>query len=74
VEAWLISRSKLSTQEIRTLSSEEIHTQSTELSSSYSAGTLARAVAESKGEKWVGLHRRRNPATFRRLIRRTREH
>lgn len=77
VEAWLISRSKLSTQEIRTLSTEEIqtHSQNAELTSSYSAGTLARAVAETKGEKWVGLHRRRRePARFRRLIRRVREH
>jgi hypothetical protein len=67
VEAWLISRSKLTTQEIRTLSTEELetHTQSVELTSSYSAGTLARAVAESKGEKWVGLHRRRKPRRFR---------
>ena len=74
VEAWLISRSKLSTQEIRALSTEQIetHTQSAELTSSYSAGTLARAVAESKGEKWVGLHRRREPRKFR-LVRRVRE-
>jgi hypothetical protein len=76
VEAWLISRSKLSTQEIRTLSTEEFQTrtESVELTSSYSAGTLARAVAESKGERWVGLHRRREPTRLRRLIRRTREH
>lgn len=66
VEAWLISRSKLTTQEIRTLSTEEIetHSQSVELTSSYSAGTLARAVAEAKGERWVGLHRRRPQRRF----------
>ncbi|HZM75479.1 MAG TPA: hypothetical protein VFC19_07115 [Candidatus Limnocylindrales bacterium] len=71
VEAWLVSRSKLTTQEIRTLSTEEIDTQSVELTTSYSAGTLARAVAESKGERWVGLHRRREPRRF--SLRRVRE-
>jgi hypothetical protein len=76
VEAWLVSRSKLTTQEIRTLSTEEIetHSQSMELTTSYSAGTLARAVAESKGERWVGLHRRRPQRKFGlRLGRKVRE-
>lgn len=67
VEAWLVSRTNK-------LSSEEIHAQRVEeLTSSYSGGTLARAVAESKGEKWIGLHRRREPSRFR-LVRKIREH
>lgn len=66
VEAWLVSRTKMS--------NEEIHAQRVELTSTYSEGALARAVAESKGERWVGLHRRRREPRKFRLGRRIRGH
>jgi hypothetical protein len=66
VEAWLVNRTRYS--------SQETHAHRVELTSNYAQGALARAVAESKGERWVGLHRRHDPPKLRKLVRRIRQH
>lgn len=72
VEAWLNGRNRFGGGGApNAVGTGDTPEQRTEIISSYdyAQGNLARAVSESKGERWVGLHRRPRQVKLRKLVR-----